>query len=98
MRDWIWRRHRRVPRSPTNAKACGNDAPDDGHRCTWGRRRLAGYRLVSWHAGGAAPPAQSYSVLNCNSRAKDEDQDTTRSKQIVLVLGWSEELNRLSKI
>jgi hypothetical protein len=28
---------------------------------------------------------------------KDDDQDSATSKQIVVVLGWSDELNRLSK-
>jgi hypothetical protein len=28
---------------------------------------------------------------------KDDDQDSATSKQIIVVLGWSEELNRLSK-
>jgi len=29
---------------------------------------------------------------------KDEDQDLATSKQIIVALGWAEELNRLSKI
>jgi hypothetical protein len=28
---------------------------------------------------------------------KDDDQDSATSKQIVVVLGWADELNRLSK-
>ena len=29
---------------------------------------------------------------------KDDDQDSATSKQIVVVLGWAAELNRLSKV
>ena len=29
---------------------------------------------------------------------KDDDQDSATSKQIVVVLGWADELNRLSKV
>jgi len=28
---------------------------------------------------------------------KDEDQDSATSRQLVVVLGWADELNRLSK-
>ena len=56
---------------------------------------------MSTSCGAPGLSSSNYDVTPDGKRflmIKDEDQDTATSKQIVLVLGWAEELNRLSKI
>jgi hypothetical protein len=50
-------------------------------------------------AGG--PTSSNYDVTTDGERflmIKDEDQDSATSRRAVVVLGWADELNQLSKV
>jgi hypothetical protein len=55
---------------------------------------------MSSSCGPAGPTSSNYDVTPDGERflmIKDDDQDSAVSRQIVVVLGWAEELSRLSK-
>jgi len=55
---------------------------------------------MSSSCGAPGATSSNYDVTANGKRflmIKDDDQDRATSKQIVVVLGWADELNRLSK-
>jgi len=56
---------------------------------------------MSSSCGQPGATSSNYDVTADGKRflmIKDDDQDAATSKQIVVVLGWADELNRLSKV
>ena len=48
----------------------------------------------------AGPTSSNYDVTSDGERflmVKDDDQDSATSRRAIVVLGWADELNRLSK-
>ena len=55
---------------------------------------------MSSSCGAPGLTSSNYDVTPDGERflmIKDEDQDSASSRQVVVVLGWADELNRLSK-